>query len=255
MFYLRRVTLNVGGERHDALWTTLEKKPRSRLGKLALAFTHEEILENCDSYSLVDNEYFFDIHPRSFKSILGFYRTDKLHVVDEMCVLAFSEDLEYWGIDEIYLESCCQNKFNIRKEAIMDEMKKELLNIKKEEPDVFPDSKCGGYMRFLWDLMEKSETSFAARVVSFISISFIIVSTIGMTLNTIPSIAGDLNKTLICFRPVLLLTYFQAWTRKGHLRITPSWPCWRWFASCGSLLSTFFAWQVPLRNGSSSRMA
>jgi len=69
-------------------------------------------------------------------------------------------------------------------------MKKELLNIKKEEPDVFPETRCGGYMRFLWDLMEKSETSFAARVVSFISISFIIVSTIGMTLNTIPSIAG-----------------------------------------------------------------
>lgn len=168
----------------------MEKKPRSRLGKLSLALTHEEIIENCDSYSLVDNEYFFDIHPRSFKSILNFYRTGKLHVVDEMCVMAFSEDLEYWGIEEIYLESCCQNKFNLRKEAIMDEMKKELLSIKKEEPDVFPQTQCGNYMRFLWDLMEKPETSLAARIVSFISISFIIISTIGMTLNTIPSIAG-----------------------------------------------------------------
>lgn len=137
----------------------------------------------------MDNEYFFDIHPRGFKSILNFYRTGKLHVVDEMCVMAFGEDLEYWGIDEIYLEMCCQNKFNLRKEAIMEEMKKELLNIKKEEADVFAETTCGRYMRFLWDLMEKPETSFAARVVSFISISFIIVSTIGMTLNTIPSIA------------------------------------------------------------------
>ena len=178
--------------RHEVMWRMLEQLPDSRLGRLCQANTHAAIMALCNDYSLLDNEYFFDIHPRSFKSVLGFYRTGKLHVVDEMCVLAFSEDLEYWGIDEIYLETCCQGKFNIRKEAIMEEMKKELLNIKKEEPDVFPETRCGGYMRFLWDLMEKSETSFAARVVSFISISFIIVSTIGMTLNTIPSIAGNL---------------------------------------------------------------
>ena len=28
----------------------------------------------------------------------------KLHVVDEMCVMAFSDDLDYWGIEEVYME-------------------------------------------------------------------------------------------------------------------------------------------------------
>ena len=139
--------------------------PRSRLGRLALqGQTHEKIIDLCDAYSLIDNEYFFDRHPRSFNSILNFYRTGKLHVVDEMCVMAFSDDLDYWGIDEAYLESCCQNKFNTRKEHIEEEMKKEANNVKKEVEEDFGDGNFAKYKRCLWDLTEKPHTSTAAKV-------------------------------------------------------------------------------------------
>ena len=184
----RRVTLNVGGVRHEVMWKMLEQVPRSRLGKLVLATTHQHILTLCDTYSLVDNEYFFDRHPRSFNSILNFYRTGKLHVIDEMCVLAFSDDLEYWMIDEVFLESCCQNKYNTRKEHVVEEMKKEANNIKKEVEEDFGDGKFVKYQRCLWDLIEKPHTSLAAKIISVISIAFVVVSTIGMTLNTMPAI-------------------------------------------------------------------
>ena len=96
--------------------------------------------------------------------MLNFYRTKRLHVVDEMCVLAFADDLEYWGLDELYLESCCQNKFNTRKEHVLEEMRKEATQLKTEDDEEWGEGKCVDYQRFLWDLMEKPNTSFAAKV-------------------------------------------------------------------------------------------
>ena len=40
-------------------------------------------------------------------NFVNFYQTDfsgKLHIMDELCVIDFSQDLEYWMIDDLYLE-------------------------------------------------------------------------------------------------------------------------------------------------------
>ena len=109
-------------------------------------------------YSLQDNEYFFDRHPRSFNSILNFYRTGKLHINEEMCVLAFQVcnpdakesnnfhvqgDLEYWGIEDSILESCCRDKYDRKLAVVTQEMESECFEMQEDAPEIFPSNCCG----------------------------------------------------------------------------------------------------------------
>ena len=84
-------------------WVLLERLPQTRLGKLRRAKSTAEILELCDKFNVEDNEYYFDRHPRNFGAVINFYRTGRLHLGEEGCPVAFKQDLEYWGIDELYL--------------------------------------------------------------------------------------------------------------------------------------------------------
>ena len=68
------------------------------IGEKAADIDKKNIIFSVCRYILNDSEFFFDRSPRHFESILNLYRTGQLHLMEGVCVEAFSEELAYWGL-------------------------------------------------------------------------------------------------------------------------------------------------------------
>ncbi|RXM30191.1 Potassium voltage-gated channel subfamily V member 1 [Acipenser ruthenus] len=154
--------INVGGSRYVLTQEMLASYPETRLGKLALS-AREAVLDLCDDANFVDNEFFFDRNSQTFKYIMNYYKTGRLHVMEELCAISFLQEIEYWGIDELSIDSCCRDKYYRRKEM------SETLNVQKDsepmenEDEDFSGVICEMLRQKLWEVMEKPDSSKAAK--------------------------------------------------------------------------------------------
>ncbi|ESN91001.1 hypothetical protein HELRODRAFT_187620 [Helobdella robusta] len=178
------IIVNVGGNRHVMNIGDLIKAPHTRLGKLAHLYLLRPSLKTEGKM-----EFFFDRQPVSSAYIVNYYRTGKLHCSEEICVQSYSEDLEYWGVSDVNLEPCCQAQYFHNREFCLNEIRKEKKSLKiYADEDAFePGTFCINLRQKLWDVVDKPQTSLLARAMAAISILFIVLSTVTLTLNTLPS--------------------------------------------------------------------
>ncbi|OUC47474.1 transporter, cation channel family protein [Trichinella nativa] len=84
---------------------------------------------------------------------------------------------------------CCQQRFYQQKEAIQDEMRKECECMMNEHiSERFGSGKYAELRRRAWNLLENPQSSKAARVIAFLSMFFIVLAALGLTLNSMPDI-------------------------------------------------------------------
>ncbi|KAK6491534.1 potassium voltage-gated channel subfamily V member 1-like [Huso huso] len=173
--------INVGGSRYVLTQEMLASYPETRLGKLALS-AQEAVLDLCDDANFVDNEFFFDRNSQTFKYIMNYYKTGRLHVMEELCAISFLQEIEYWGIDELSIDSCCRDKYYRRKEM------SETLNVQKDsepvenEDEDFSGVICEKLRQKLWEVMEKPDSSKSAKTFGTLSVVFVLISIANMSL-------------------------------------------------------------------------
>uniref|UniRef100_A0A3Q3J7G1 Delayed-rectifier potassium channel regulatory subunit KCNS1 n=1 Tax=Monopterus albus TaxID=43700 RepID=A0A3Q3J7G1_MONAL len=193
------VHVNVGGLKRSLCSSTLKKFPDTRLGKLLACDSEEDILQVCDDYDVQQKEFYFDRNPGLFPYVLHFYQTGKLHVMEELCVFSFSQEIEYWGINEFFLDSCCSYRYHDRKlessrhrswddeseVSSIDTSADEISDLNRDMQH-FQEVRYGNIRRCLWLTLENPGYSIPSKLFSMLSIGVVLTSIATMCIHSIP---------------------------------------------------------------------
>lgn len=176
--------------------TRLSRFPETRLARLLQCRSKESILELCDDYDDFEKEFYFDRNPALFPYVLHFYNTGRLHVMGELCIFSFSQEIEYWGINEFFIDSCCSGTFHCCKM----EPKQMDWDDKSEEGSTaysfdeivefyndagkFDKQPLGSVRRRIWLVLDNPSYSLPSRVISVFSILVVLGSVATMCMNS-----------------------------------------------------------------------
>ncbi|CAL9705266.1 unnamed protein product [Knipowitschia caucasica] len=190
------IQINVGGFKKRLQSDTLSRFPETRLARLLQCHSKESILELCDDYDDTEKEFYFDRNPALFPYVLNFYNTGRLHVMAELCIFSFSQEIEYWGINEFFIDSCCSSAYHCRKmdrdrvdwedrsdEGSTTSSFDDLLEF-YNDASKFDKQILGNARRHAWLILDNPGYSVASRIISILSILVVIGSIATMCMNS-----------------------------------------------------------------------
>ncbi|ESO97828.1 hypothetical protein LOTGIDRAFT_103410 [Lottia gigantea] len=162
------VQINVGGKVFLTTKSTLSKIPNTKLSDLKETSSH---------YRTEFKDFYFDRDPEAFSCILNLYRTSELHLTYKVCGNAIRTELEYWGIDVNIVRSCCWKKlFEVDEdETILKTLKKGISTCDVMYGD-HSSSKRQILKNRIWILLDKPNSSTAAKIWNWIYLLLVIIS-------------------------------------------------------------------------------
>ncbi|XP_069572037.1 voltage-gated potassium channel regulatory subunit KCNG4-like [Brachyistius frenatus] len=187
--------VNVGGNRYAFPWSTLERFPQSRLGRLRFCTTPEEIARLCDDYDETCREFFFDRNPTAFRVILNFLAAGKLRLLRELCAVSLHDELDYWGVDPGHMERCCRRRMFTRVDELAERERKEEEWRKKrmvgKKSATQPEK---GDRRLIWvlrEVVENPHSGLAGKIFACLSIIMVMVTVISLCISTMPDLRDE----------------------------------------------------------------
>ncbi|XP_069873012.1 voltage-gated potassium channel regulatory subunit KCNG4-like [Dipodomys merriami] len=211
----QEMLVNVGGCRYRLACSALDAFPLSRLGRLRLCRSREEIGRLCDDYDHRSREFFFDRNPRAFGAIASFLAAGKLVLLREMCALSFREELSYWGIEEGHLQRCCLRQLLARLDEAAELRREEALERQRDArgPAARP-SRRARCMHRLREMVENPRSGLPGKVFACLSILFVATTAVSLCVSTMPDLRAEEDKgecSHKCYYIFVVETICVAW--------------------------------------------
>ncbi|XP_076358484.1 potassium voltage-gated channel protein Shal-like isoform X1 [Tachypleus tridentatus] len=177
--------INVSGCKFETWRNTVEKYSDTLLGSNEREFFYDESKK----------EYFFDRDPYLFRHILNYYRTGKLHFSKHECLMAYDEELAFFGIIPDVIGDCCYEDYRDKKRENAERIMDDKMSEDKEQNDTSNYT----IREKMWRAFENPHTSTAALVFYYVTGFFIAVSVMANVVETVPcGFTPGLEESLSC---------------------------------------------------------